>query len=207
MLYVRQSLTPNEEILMEARFHWMYTLQACFWIVLGLGAGIALAAAAVWWGVASDIRHLYPTLPTHMFGTAWRSIILQRGGYVAVFWSLSPLIRFSMLGAFLMGIFFFAHMMIVRATTEIGVTTNRLIYKRGLIARQIGELNIDRIEGVSVEQGILGRIFGYGRVAVRGMGVGEVVLPPIEAPIDFGRAIHQAKAVHDKTNVIKPDDF
>jgi len=39
----------------------------------------------------------------------------------------------------------------------------------------------------------LGRIFNYGRVMVRGMGVGEVVLPPVEDPISFRRAIEEAK--------------
>jgi hypothetical protein len=46
---------------------------------------------------------------------------------------------------------------------------------------------------VNVLQGILGRIFNYGRVMVRGMGVGEVILPPIEDPIKFRRAIEKAR--------------
>ena len=85
--------------------------------------------------------------------------------------------------------------MIIRATTEIGVTDARLVYKRGLIARAVGEINIDRIEGVNVLQGVLGRVLGYGRVMVRGMGVGEVVLPPIAQPIRFKKAIEKARAV------------
>ena len=39
----------------------------------------------------------------------------------------------------------------------------------------------------------MGRLFGYGRVMVRGMGVGEVVLPPIEQPIRFRKAIEKAR--------------
>ena len=36
------------------------------------------------------------------------------------------------------------------ATAKFAVTTERLIYKKGLVARHVGELNVDRIEGVSV---------------------------------------------------------
>jgi len=93
-----------------------------------------------------------------------------------------------------MGLLGFAQMMVVKATTEIAVTNRRLIYKRGLVARHVGEMSIDRIEGVNVLQGILGRLLNYGRVAVRGMGVGEVVLPPIEDPIAFRLSIEKAKS-------------
>jgi len=56
-------------------------------------------------------------------------------------------------------------------------------------------MSIDRIEGVNVLQTVLGRIFNYGRLAVRGMGIGEVILPPIENPIAFRQAIEKARSV------------
>ena len=83
--------------------------------------------------------------------------------------------------------------MIVRATTEIAVTNSRLIYKRGLVARYVGEMSIDRIEGVNVLQGVLGRLLGYGRIMVHGIGVGEVILPPLADPIGFRKAIEKAR--------------
>ena len=86
-------------------------------------------------------------------------------------------------------------MMVIKATTEIAITNTRLVYKRGLVARHVGEMSIDRIEGVNVLQTILGRIFNYGRLAIRGMGIGEVVLPPIEDPITFRQAIEKARAI------------
>jgi hypothetical protein len=46
-------------------------------------------------------------------------------------------------------------------------------------------------------QGVLGRIFGYGRVSVRGMGVGEVILPPIEDPLSFQKAVNEAKSIQE----------
>lgn len=203
MLYVQQSLGPKEEILMGGRFHWMYTMQAVGWILFGLGMGIGIGYAAIWYVVTADMgRTLTQSVqvPPELYDQTWDKIVRQRGGYLKILWGLHPLLRFGILGMFFLGLYFFAHMMIVKATTEICVTSERLIYKKGLIARMVGELNIDRIEGVSVRQGVLGRIFGYGNVIIRGMGVGEVVLPPIESPIEFRRAVMEAQAVLLKSN-------
>ncbi len=202
MLYVQQSLGPNEEILMGARFHWMYTLSAVFWILFGLFAGVLIGYVGIWWTVDSEIRHTMGSdLPADVYDKMWDICVAKNGGYLKILWGLNALMRFSILGSFLLGLYFFAHMMIVKATTEIAVTSERLVYKKGLIARHVGELNVDRIEGVSVRQGVLGRIFGYGRVLIRGMGVGEVLLPSIEAPIEFRRAIQEAKSMNDQDKV------
>jgi hypothetical protein len=208
MLYVEQSLGPDEEILMGARFHWMYTLQAVGWIMFGLAIGIAVGYAAIWWEISQEIRATYPSIPDEIYQKAWDTIVRKRGGYLKILWTLSPYVRFGILTCFLVGLWFFLHMMIVKATTEIAITTERLIYKKGLIARHIGELNIDRIEGVSVRQEIIGRLCGYGRVCIRGMGVGEVLLPAIEAPISFRKAIQEALALNNKSGNLKStDDF
>ena len=114
-------------------------------------------------------------------------------GFFAAIKIIHPGIRGVSFLFFILGLVKFAQMMVVKVTTEIAITNNRLVYKRGLVARHVGEISIDRIEGVNVLQPILGRIFNYGRVMVRGMGVGEVLLPPIEDPISFRRAIEEAK--------------
>lgn len=207
MLYVQQSLGPNEEILLGARFHWMYTLQAVSWILLGLAIGIGIGYAAIWWQVNANIRASYADLPPQYYQMAWDQTVAASGGYLKILWAQPALLRFGILGSFIMGLFFFAHMMIIKATTEIAITTERLVYKKGLIARHVGELNIDRIEGVSVRQGAIARIFGYGVVIIRGMGVGEVTLPPIEAPVEFRRVINEAKSMSERGAVKNPEDF
>ena len=96
---------------------------------------------------------------------------------------------------FVFGVYSFAIKMVHKATTEIAITDTRLIFKTGVVARNVGEISIDRIEGVNVLQSVLGRIFNYGRLGVRGMGVGEVILPPIEDPISFRQAIERARSI------------
>ena len=208
MLYVQQSLGPNEEILLAARFHWMYTVKAVTWIIFGLAAGIALAYAAIWWELNQAIREMWPDLGPEKYAQAEEYVLKQKGGYLKILWGMHPSLRFSIMGLFIMGLFIFANMMIVKATTEIAITTDRLVYKRGLIARDVGELSMDRVEGVAVSQGVFGRVFGYGRVSIRGMGVGEVLLPPIASPVEFRRAVQEAQNVQSRSNVpSKPDEF
>jgi uncharacterized membrane protein YdbT with pleckstrin-like domain len=67
--------------------------------------------------------------------------------------------------------------------TEIAVTNLRVIYKRGFIKRYTAEMNMDKIESVTVTQSILGRMLDYGSVHVRGTGVGIEHLHQIRAPI------------------------
>jgi len=206
MLYVQQSLSPDEEILMAARFHWMYTFKAVMWIVFGISMGIAIVYGSVWWELGQEIRASYPDLPPELYMEAQSEMVKHHGGYMHVLWGLHPGIRIATLGSFVLGLFLFANMMIIKATTEIAVTSDRLVYKRGLIARHVGEISIDRIEGVTVLQGVLGRIFGYGRVSVRGMGVGEVILPPIETPIEFRKAVQEARVVKERGERISNEE-
>ena len=52
-------------------------------------------------------------------------------------------------------------------TTEIALTTKRFVVKTGWIARSTEEIAHRRIEEVKLDQGILGRILGYGKLTVR----------------------------------------
>jgi membrane protein YdbS with pleckstrin-like domain len=60
--------------------------------------------------------------------------------------------------------------LIRRVTTEFAVTDRRVIYKTGIISRHTIEMNRSRVESVDVNQGLLGRLFGFGTVIVRGTG-------------------------------------
>ena len=61
------------------------------------------------------------------------------------------------------------HALIRRATTELAVTDQRVIYKTGLLARHTLEMNRAKVESVTVDQSLSGRMSGYGTVTVRGV--------------------------------------
>ncbi len=98
-----------------------------------------------------------------------------------------------LLGIFLIGIIIFIVMMLRKWSTEIGITSHRFVEKRGLIARHTNEISLPNIEGVKVNQGVMGRIFDYGTVRIEGTGVDAVTTPNIADPVGFVRAIQTAK--------------
>ena len=69
--------------------------------------------------------------------------------------------------------------------TEIAVTDRRVIVKTGLIRRHTAEMNMDKVESVTVYKSILGRLLNYGSVHVRGTGEGLGHLDYIKSPILF----------------------
>lgn len=79
--------------------------------------------------------------------------------------------------------------LIRRQSTEVVVTDRRVIFKRGLVSRFTAEMNISRIETVDVSQSILGRIFNYGDIVVRGTGSGIEPLRGIGHPLRVRNAI------------------
>jgi uncharacterized membrane protein YdbT with pleckstrin-like domain len=72
-----------------------------------------------------------------------------------------------------------------RASTELAVTDQRVIYKSGIISRHTLEMNRSKVESVDVDQSILGRIFGYGTVVLRGTGGSSEPMAAISAPLAF----------------------
>jgi uncharacterized membrane protein YdbT with pleckstrin-like domain len=84
--------------------------------------------------------------------------------------------------------------LLIRAwTTEIAVTTDRFVRKTGLIAIKSEEVSLDKIEEVTVNQSILGRIFGYGDVQVHGTGMGDIKCQMVDNPIAMRRQIQTAR--------------
>ena len=72
-----------------------------------------------------------------------------------------------------------------RATTELAITDRRVIYKAGLLARHTLEMNRSKVESVDVDQSILGRIFGFGTIIVRGTGGSLEPIRMISDPLTF----------------------
>jgi len=84
--------------------------------------------------------------------------------------------------------------LIILMTTEIVVTTYRFVYKRGLVARHTKEVSLNKIEEITLEQTIWGRLLSYGKLVLRGTGVGVIELPDLDDPIRLRRIIEDAKS-------------
>ena len=77
-------------------------------------------------------------------------------------------------------------------TSEFAVTTSRLIFKVGLIARYTTELLLSKVESIGVTQSLLGRMLGYGDITVTGTGGAREVFRQVGDPIGFRNHVQHA---------------
>lgn len=101
-----------------------------------------------------------------LFGTAW---------WV---WLASGVLALS-------GLVLLAKEWFERWTTEIAITDRRIILKTGFIRRDTIEMSVEKVESIDVNQSLLGRLFDYGDITVRGTGAGFAPLRKIHAPLTF----------------------
>ena len=73
--------------------------------------------------------------------------------------------------------------------TEQGVTNKRVILKTGIIGRKTEEMKLSSIETVEIDQGVWGRLFGFGTVKVTGRGISDVVYKGMADPMAVKRQI------------------
>ncbi len=110
-------------------------------------------------------------------------------------WSLAPLIilGFLLLALYGLGLIFWLVAFVRYKTTELAVTNKRVIAKFGFISRQTIELNINKVESIQVNQGILGRIFNYGSLVISGAGNPQAPIPGISDPMSFRRVFMETQ--------------
>lgn len=127
--------------------------------------------------------------------------VLQRGRWPGVFW-FGAWAALIVLGIILVGIFLFVRAAIIMKTTDFAVTNHRIILKRGWLNRSTQEIAVESVEGVLLNQSIMGRLLGYGRVVVTGTGDATIVFPPMAHPVEFRRAIESARAMANEVHVV-----
>ena len=76
--------------------------------------------------------------------------------------------------------------------TEFGVTNRRILIKVGLIRRRSVEILLNKVEGVQIDQGLMGRIFKYGSIVVTGMGGTRESFRDVAAPMEFRKRLQES---------------
>ncbi len=77
------------------------------------------------------------------------------------------------------------------ATSEFGITNKRVIVKVGFIRRNSIEVLLNKVEGIQVNQGVWGRIFGFGSIIVSGTGGTKDPFHKIDAPLEFRKKVQE----------------
>ena len=78
------------------------------------------------------------------------------------------------------------------ATARCTRTTKRVIVKIGVLQTRSVELLLGKVEGITVNQGLGGKLFGYGEIVITGSGGTKEQFSGIQSPFDFRRAVQTA---------------
>jgi uncharacterized membrane protein YdbT with pleckstrin-like domain len=92
------------------------------------------------------------------------------------------------------GLVLFVPPWVKSTTSEFAITNKRVLVKVGLIRRHSLELLLQKVEGIGVDQGIVGRLFGYGTITVSGVGGTKEAFRTISNPLEFRRQVQASLA-------------
>jgi uncharacterized membrane protein YdbT with pleckstrin-like domain len=88
-----------------------------------------------------------------------------------------------------------------RSATEMAVTNKRMVIKTGILSRRTYEILLSKIESIHVEEGLLGRVLGYGSVVVCGTGGTPTPFHQIANPLELRRQVrHQIEVYQGSTD-------
>jgi membrane protein YdbS with pleckstrin-like domain len=137
-----------------------------------------------------DGEHLIYRARLHwtIFGTS--ILVLLLGAVLAlVLWIYRP--EYWYLGAALAGVgLLLAIGPAIRYTSsEFAVTNKRVLSKIGFIERESDETLLSKVEAIGVDQGLVGRLLGFGTVTITGTGGTEEMFTKISQPLEFRRQI------------------
>ena len=77
-------------------------------------------------------------------------------------------------------------------STELAITSRRIIAKFGFVKRHTVEINLEKVESLKVEQGVWGRFLNFGTIFISGSGSSVAPIPNIADPLVFRRKFMEA---------------
>ena len=87
-------------------------------------------------------------------------------------------------------------------SSEFAVTDKRVIIKVGWIRRRTLETMLSKVEAIGVDQGIFGRMLGFGTITITGTGGTKEQFADIAHPLEFRRQVQgQVSAAEDARSV------
>lgn len=181
MAYVHRAISDEEELIAFARPHWIYLAKALFWSILSIFIGFWIDGVifAFWergvFSVNPALAFLsFPNMFTYI---PWFGIGLG----LVLFWT------------------YFA----TYISTEVGLTNQRYIYKKGLFFISTEQVDLEDIRAEDVHHGLLGWLFRYGYVHLDALFTEDLYLPAIAHPYPLIKASHKARARRPQTKYDK----
>jgi uncharacterized membrane protein YdbT with pleckstrin-like domain len=92
---------------------------------------------------------------------------------------------------FVISLLIFSSRWIQCISSEFGVTNSRVLIKVGFISRHSLELLLTKVEGIGVDQSIMGRMLNYGTIIVSGTGGTKESFALIANPLEFRKKVQE----------------
>lgn len=147
----------KEVVLLQAKPHWIYLVRPAVMGLMGLLLSILSLPAL---GYDYD-----PASLTAPFLGCVGSMALCAGGLMTVG---------GVVGIVLVALAY--------SSWNLTITTQRVIAQTGILSRTSREIMLRQVESVSVRQGLLGRLVGYGNVVVVGAGGTPIKVIAVSGP-------------------------
>lgn len=108
------------------------------------------------------------------------SLFTPEGRVMSIFWFL------------IAGLIFLKDYLIVK-NSEFIISNERIVLKTELISTKSSDMKIEKVENLSVKQGLIGKIFNYGTILVGGSGGSKNVYKNVRDPFNFIKQFNELK--------------
>lgn len=209
MGYIDDNLMTGEHVIYRANLHWIVFLWPIIFIIIAFMFLSAQNTAVEppkenyskqYFSTRPNSKiinsKLYnnPTIPNEKIAESNHHGLFSGLFLTLIGGSYSPVGIFFIIIALISG----TSAIINLKTSEFGITNKRVIVKIGFIRRDSLEVLLNKVEGIQVNQGILGRIFGFGSITITGTGGAKNPFHNITAPLKFRKiAQEQIASVQD----------
>lgn len=171
MGYMEELLATNEEIIYRTKQHWMAPIFGTITGVLILLGGIVLFIFQL-------------TMGTEDFVGILRNL---------AFWASLALI--------VIGVLWVGYSYIQWWVEDFAVTNQKVVKVGGLLNKRTSGAGLEKINDVVMEQGVLGRVLGYGTLKVSTASDStDLDFQTMRAPADFRRAMLDQKMVFEQAD-------
>jgi hypothetical protein len=167
MSFVKKVVGPDEKLIGISSIHWIYGIQGLMWLLGFLALGVF---------IDQNVTRLANNFP---------------GNPGAI--SLNLISDYALWICMAIGVIFFLMYFTTMISAEIGLTTKRVIYKKGLFLVDVRQIDIEEIKSADVNNGWFGRFLNYGYVALDARFVNNVELPALDDPYRFTKALNELR--------------
>ncbi len=133
-------------------------------------------------------------------------LVLTIIGAVGLFFNLGPAInnlKPLALLLFIIGVVTLIPALLNFFTTQLVLTSERLVAEAGLIKRTALDLRLDKLDRIEVKKPLLGQLFGYGSLVVTARGVNRQAIPFISSPDKMRLKIREQRDIRAANNGVQ----